>query len=181
MANSDKKNPNYNPNSIHYIDLDLEKFANRLANNVERNTFIQETIDNIRHYLQVDRVVLYYFYREWKGQVTFESLSDGELSIYGSTGADECFNDEYAAMYQHGRVRAMENIELEPIHSCHRDFLRSIQVKANLVAPVLNSRSLWGLLVAHQCKNIRPWLKSDIEVMQKAAITLATAPIIRDS
>ncbi len=181
MANSDKKNPNYNPNIIYYSDPDLEKFANRLANNVERNTFIQETIDNIRGYLQVDRVVLYYFYREWKGQVTFESLSDDKLSIYGSTGADECFNDEYAAMYQHGRVRAMENIELEPIDPCHRDFLRSIQVKANLVVPILNSWRLWGLLVAHQCQDVRSWLKSDIEVMQKAAITLATAPIIRDS
>ncbi|OZH54475.1 hypothetical protein AFK68_10675 [Hydrocoleum sp. CS-953] len=166
---------------MYYSDPDLEKFANRLANNVERNTFIQKNIDNIRQDLQVDRVVLYYFYREWKGQVIFESLSSGKLSIYGSTGADECFNDEYAAMYQHGRVRAMENIELEPIHPCHRDFLRSIQVKANLVVPVLNSRSLWGLLVAHQCQDVRSWSKSDIEVMQKAAISLATAPLIRDS
>ncbi len=180
MANSDNKNSNYNPN-IYYNDPDLENFGNRLANNVERNTFIQETIDNIRHYLQVDRVVLYYFYREWKGQVTFESLSYGELSIYGSTGADECFNDEYAVMYKDGRVRAIENIDLEPIHPCHRDFLHSIQVKANLVVPILNSRRLWGLLIAHQCQDIRSWSKSDIEVMQKGAITLATAPIIRDS
>ena len=180
MANSINKNPDYNPN-ISYSDPDLKNFVNRLANNVERNTFIQETIDNIRHYLQVDRVVLYYFYREWKGQVTFESLSYGDLSIYGSTGADECFNDEYAALYQHGRVRLMENIELEPIHPCHRDFLRSIQVKANLVVPILNSNRLWGLLVAHQCLNIRSWSNSDIEVMQKSALILATVPTIRDS
>ncbi|GGA36078.1 GAF domain-containing protein [Okeania sp. KiyG1] len=109
----------------------------RLAQNVARNTFIQETLDNIRSYIQSERVVLYYFYREWKGQVTFEFLSNGKLSIYGSTGADECFNDEYAAMYQEGRVRAIEGIELEAIHPCHRDFLRSIRVKANLVVPVL--------------------------------------------
>lgn len=180
MANIDNKNPNYNPN-ISHSDPDLENIVNRLANNVERNTFIQKIIDNIRHYLQVDRAVLYYFYREWKGQVTFESLSDGKFSIYGSTGADECFNDEYAAMYQDGRVRAIENIELEPIHPCHRDFLRSIKVRANLVVPILNSRRLWGLLVTHQCQDVRSWSKSDIEVMQKAALTLATAPIIRDS
>ena len=148
---------------------------------MQKNTFIQKTIDDIREYFQVDRVVLYYFYRQWKGQVTFESLSYQQLSIYGSTGADECFNDEYAAMYQDGRVRAIENIELEPIHPCHRDFLRTMQVKANLVVPILNSRRLWGLLVAHQCRDIRSWSKSDIEVMQKAALTLATAPMIRDS
>ncbi len=180
MANSDNKNPNYNPN-ISHSDPDLENIANRLANNVDRNTLIQETIDNIRRYLQADRVVLYYFYRQWKGQVTFESLSDGKFSIYGSTGADECFNHEYAAMYLDGRVRAIENIELEAIDPCHRDFLRSIQVRANLVVPILNSRRLWGLLVTHQCQDTRSWSKSDIELMQKAAIILATAPIIKDS
>ncbi|MGB3512571.1 MAG: GAF domain-containing protein [Microcoleaceae cyanobacterium] len=180
MANNDNKDPNDNPDMFH-SDRDLEKLANRLANNVARNTFIQETIDDIRHYLQVDRIVLYYFYREWKGQVTFESLSHRKFSIYGSTGADECFNDEYAAMYKDGRVRAIENIELEPIHPCHRDFLRSINVKANLVVPVLNSRRLWGLLVAHQCQDVRCWSKFDLQVMQKAAVILATAPAIRDS
>lgn len=176
MANSENKDPN-----MSYSDPDLEKLANRLAKNVARNTFIQETIDDIRQYIQAERVVLYYFYREWKGQVTFESLSDWKLSIYGSTGADECFNDEYAAMYKDGRVRAIENIELEQIHPCHRDFLRSIQVKANLVVPVINSRRLWGLLIAHQCQDVRCWSNFDLGVMKKAAVILATAPAIKDS
>ncbi|NEP04741.1 MULTISPECIES: GAF domain-containing protein [Okeania] len=180
MANSNNKECNNRPNMSH-TDPDLEKLTKRLAQNVARNTFIQETLDNIRGYIRSERVVLYYFYREWKGQVTFESLSDEELSIYGSTGADECFNDEYAAMYQEGRVRVIEDIELEAIHPCHRDFLRSIRVKANLVVPILNSRRLWGLLVAHQCQDARSWSKSDIEIMQKAAVSLATAPAIRDS
>ncbi|MDJ0556338.1 MAG: GAF domain-containing protein, partial [Microcoleaceae cyanobacterium MO_207.B10] len=175
MANTENKNFEDDSHSS-YRDTNLEKLANRLANNVARNTFIQETIDDIREYIQAERVVLYYFYREWKGQVTFESLSDQKLSIYGSTGADECFNDEYAAMYKDGRVRKIENIELEAIHPCHRDFLRSIQVKANLVVPILNSRRLWGLLIAHQCQDVRSWSKLDIEVMQKAALMLATAP-----
>ena len=162
-----------------HTDPELEKLTKRLAQNVARNTFIQETLDNIRGYIQAERIVLYHFYRQWKGQVTFESLSNEELSIYGSTGADKCFNDEYAAMYQEGRIRAIKDIELEVIHPCHRDFLRNIKVKANLVVPVLNSRRLWGLLVAHQCHNARSWSKLDIEIMQKAAVTLATAPAIR--
>ena len=180
MTNSNKNNCNNNRNMYH-SDSELEKLANRLANNVDRNTMIQKSLDEIREKLQVDRIVLYYFYRKWKGQVTFESLSDRELSIYGSTGADECFNDEYAAMYKEGRVRAIENIELEPIHHCHRDFLRSIKVQANLVVPVLNSQRLWGLLVAHQCSDVRSWPKLDIEVMQETAVFLATAPAISNS
>jgi GAF domain-containing protein len=162
-------------------DLGLQRITNRLADTLTRDVLVQTTVNNLRNSLQVDRVVLYYFYREWEGRVTFESLSDRKFSIFGTTGPDECFNGEYAAMYEAGRVKAIPDIEIEPIQACHRDFLRNIQVRANLVVPILNSRRLWGLLVAHQCQDTRSWSSSDIETMQKGAKTLATTPSIEDS
>lgn len=161
-------------------DSSLPKIADRLYRSLKKDTVVQTTADYLRDFLQIDRVVLYYFYRQWKGQVTFESLSSEELSIFGCTGADDCFNDEYAAMYLAGRVRAISDIEAELIHPCHRNFLRSIQVRANLVVPILSINGLWGLLVAHHCRNTRLWLPTDIEAMQKAAATLAEAAAIRD-
>lgn len=145
---------------------------------MQRDSLVRQTTKQLRESLQVDRVVLYYFYNQWEGQVTFESLSADKFSILGSTGPDACFNDEYAAMYLAGRTRIINDIELEPIHTCHRDFLRSIQVRANLVVPVLISRGLWGLLVAHHCQSSRSWSLSDIQLMQKSAQTLATAPCL---
>jgi len=162
-------------------DIGLQKVIERLASTLNRDSLVQESTTDLRDFLQVDRVVLYYFYREWEGRVTFESLSKKKFSIFGSTGPDECFNGEYAAMYEAGRVRAIADIEIEPIQACHRDFLRSMQVRANLVVPVLNNRRLWGLLVAHHCQDTRSWSPSDIEAMQKAAETLAMAPSIQDS
>lgn len=162
-------------------DIGLQKVIDRLSSTLNRDSLVQETTTDLRDFFQVDRVVLYYFYREWEGRVTFESLSKKKFSIFGSTGPDECFNGEYAAMYEAGRVRAIADIELEPIQACHRDFLRSMQVRANLVVPVLNNRRLWGLLVAHHCQDTRSWSPSDIEAMQKAAETLAMAPSIQDS
>jgi len=161
-------------------DIGLQKVIDRLASTLNRDSLVQETTTDLRDFLQVDRVVLYYFYREWEGRVTFESLSKNKFSIFGSTGPDECFNGEYAAMYEAGRVRAIADIEIEPIQACHRDFLRSMQVRANLVVPVLNNRRLWGLLVAHHCQDTRSWSPSDIEAMQKAAETLAMAPSIQN-
>jgi len=77
----------------------LQRVLDRLAGNIERDNLVQQTADQVRDALEVDRVVLYYFYRQWKGQVTFESLSSDRFSIYGSTGPDECFNGDYARMY----------------------------------------------------------------------------------
>lgn len=158
----------------------LQKILDNLSNTLIRDTLVQETTNQLRELLQVDRVFLYYFYREWEGRVTYESLSSSRYSIFGERGPDECFKGEYAAMYEAGRVRGIADIEREPMEECHRNYLRSLQVRANLVVPILNGSRLWGLLIAHQCRDTRFWSLTDIEAVQKAAETLGKAPSIRE-
>lgn len=168
--------PDFNLNQVFdpCSDPGLQIFVERLKTKEKRDLLVQETLDRLQKTLQVNRVVLYYFYHRWKGQVTFEALSHPQWSIYGSMGADECFNDQYAALYIAGRTRSMSDIEVEPIHSCHRDFLRSLKVRANLVVPILlANKELWGLLVAHHCESSRSWLSSELELLQDTAQTLA--------
>ncbi|KYC44082.1 hypothetical protein WA1_02775 [Scytonema hofmannii PCC 7110] len=171
-------NPKPNPNTKVHRDRGLQRVLQRLIRTMERDTLVIQTTNRLRESLQVDRVALYYFYHQWHGQVTFEAISSEEFSILGSTGPDECFNSEYAALYLAGRIRAIPDIESESIATCHRDFLRSLRVRANLVAPVLTSKGLWGLLVAHHCQAPRQWSPSDIVLIQAQAKVLATAPCI---
>ena len=170
----------FNQSSDRY-EQGLQQLLDRLVRTMQRDELVRETTNQLRESLQVNRVVLYYFYGWWQGQVTFESLSSKEFSILGSTGPDDCFNDEYAALYLAGRTRAIADIQLEPMESCHRDFLSNMQVRANLVVPILIKRGLWGLLAAHHCESPHDWSPSDIQMMQIGAQTLATAPYILES
>jgi GAF domain-containing protein len=162
-------------------DPSLQSIFDRLSRDLARDTLIQTTTDRLRKTLNADRLVLYYFYYEWSGRVTFESLSDPKFSILGASGPDECFNGEYAKLYEDGRVRAITDIEAEPIQPCHRDLLRELNVKANLVVPVLIDRGLWGLLVAHQCQTTYAWSPAEIMAMQAGAKKLAVSDRIRNS
>jgi GAF domain-containing protein len=162
-------------------DSSLQSIFDRLSRDLARDILIQTTTDELRQMLKADRIVLYYFYYEWSGRVTFESLSDLKFSILGSSGPDECFNTEYAKLYEDGRIRAIPDIESEPIQSCHRDLLRELQVKANLVVPILIDRGLWGLLVAHQCESVHAWTPTEIAAMQAGAKKLAISDSIRNS
>ncbi len=162
-------------------DPSLQTIFDRLSRDLARDSLIQTTTDELRKTLNADRLVLYYFYYEWAGRVTFESLSDPKFSILGMSGPDECFNGEYAKLYEDGRVRAITDIESEPIQPCHRDLLREMHVKANLVVPVLIDRGLWGLLVAHQCQSIYPWSSAEINAMQTGATRLAMSESIKNS
>ena len=159
-------------------DTGIEKLLIRLSRNLAEDKLVQSVTDNLRKKLNVDRVVLYYFYRQWEGRVTFESLSSNNYSILGSTGPDDCFTSEYAALYQNGRINAIANIDTAPITECHRDFLQTIQVKANLVVPILTTAGLWGLLVAHHCQNPVDWSEDQAQAMQTGAEILVQSETI---
>lgn len=158
-----------------------QQFIQRLIQCLDRDILVQQTVKELRNTLQVDRVVLYYFYRRWKGQVIFEALSEPKFSIMGSMGPDECFNGEYAAWYEAGRVRAINDLETEAIAVCHRDFLRDLEVRANLAVPLLGSQGLWGLLIAHHCQSSKLWTLSEIEAMKTAAVRLEQSQTLLSS
>ncbi|MBD1911235.1 MULTISPECIES: GAF domain-containing protein [unclassified Leptolyngbya] len=168
-----------NPELVEPYHRSLKRVLDRLSSSLSRDALVQQMTHSLQNSFQVDRVVLYYFYRHWEGRVTFEALSSEEYSIIGCTGPDQCFNGEYAALYLGGRVRAIADIETEPIQDCHRGYLRSMRVRANLVAPIVTNQGLWGLLLAHHCQSVRPWSEADKELIRKAAGAIATAPSIQ--
>lgn len=157
----------------------LARLAGRLSNKLSQDALVIRVTDDLRNALNIDRVALYYFYNNWKGQVTFESLGHPSFSIIGMTGASECFNAEYAQMYLEGRAQITPDVSQAKIGDCHREFLDEIQVKANLVVGVLTEQGLWGLLAAHHCTAPRAWSAADIATMRAGAQELATAPSIR--
>jgi light-regulated signal transduction histidine kinase (bacteriophytochrome) len=75
----------FDPSSNRHHERGLQRVLDRLRKTIERDALVRQTTNQLRELLQVDRVVLYYFYSQWEGQVTFESLSNEELSILGST------------------------------------------------------------------------------------------------
>ncbi|KAM3101397.1 GAF domain-containing protein [Phormidesmis sp. 146-12] len=173
-----EENSSFNLDRLPSDDRSLTRIMTRITGVLERDDLVRQTVQQLRTDLETDRLVLYYFYRQWKGRVTFESLSSDRYSILGETGPDECFNGDYAAMYEAGRVQAIADIEIESIAECHKDFLRGMNVRANLVVPVVTAKGLWGLLVAHHCRSPRDWSPFDIQQMQKSAEKLATAKSI---
>ena len=61
-------------------DPGLKRLLQRLTNSLAEDDLVQGVTDSLRKQLNVDRVVLYYFYRQWSGRVTFESLSSNKYS-----------------------------------------------------------------------------------------------------
>ncbi len=147
----------------------------RIRQSLELDEILQTTAAEVRQLFEVDRVLIYQFEPDWSGLVAVESLAEGCMSILGFHVMDTCFQSTHAAYYQQGNTRAIEDIETAGLSPCHVDLLRSLQIRANLVVPILQQGCLWGLLIAHQCRQPRQWQQSEINLFNQLAGQAAIA------
>jgi hypothetical protein len=136
----------------------------RIRQSLHLEEILQTTADEVRQLFEVDRVLIYQFKPDWSGFVAVESVAEGCLSILGFHVLDTCFQANQGTYYQQGHTKATEDIENAELTSCHLDLLQSLQIRANLVVPILQKERLWGLLIAHQCRNTRQWQQSEINL-----------------
>jgi diguanylate cyclase (GGDEF)-like protein len=147
----------------------------RIRQSLNLDEILQTTADELRQLFEVDRVLIYQFEQDWSGSVAVESVAPGCMSILGFHIIDTCFQSTHATYYQQGNSRAMADIENAGLSACHLEMLQSLQIRANLVVPILQKECLWGLLIAHQCSNTRLWQQSEINLFNQLASQAAIA------
>ncbi len=153
----------------------------------EFSSVLQVLTDDIRQFLNVDRVVVYQFQEDSVGRIITESVTQPKLSLLNKNIEDQCFNENYIALYQAGRIRAIDDIETSDLQDCHKDFLRGLNVRGNLVLPILwdptttlesdkkSPLKLWGLLIAHACDQPHSWCDFEIDVLQQLSLQFGIA------
>ncbi|MBP0000417.1 MAG: GAF domain-containing protein [Cyanobacteria bacterium SID2] len=161
----------------------LHLVTNQLRNTLDADTILKTAVRGARRLLNTDRAVIYQFYENWHGRVVVEDVIDPWISVLGDMGADNCFSGEYAQLYREGRVRAIDDVTRDPgLDRCHAAFLQNLQVRANLIVPILirqqpetEASHLWGLLVAHHCRAPRRWKSRESQLMTQLSDRISIA------
>ena len=150
-----------------YLVADIFKQLRKIEHEKE---LFQVGVEIVYQTLQCDRAVVYSLQSDSYCKVIAEAVTPGYAQILGKVIEDSCFQDGYEEKYQKGRIRAIADIYKAELSACHLENLEKIQVKANLVAPLINEDgSLMGLLVTHQCGQTRQWQQSEIELLLEIA------------
>ena len=132
---------------------------------------LQAGVNIVYQALKCDRTVVYSLQDNAYCKIIAEALTPGYTQTLGLTIQDPCFEAGYIEKYSRGRVRAVSNIQESGISPCHIETLAKIDVKSNLVVPIVRrDNSLYGLLVMHQCSRTREWQQQEVEfVLQVSA------------
>ncbi|KAF3889660.1 MULTISPECIES: MHYT domain-containing protein [Nostocales] len=135
---------------------------------------LNTAVNEIRQALDIDRVIIYRFKPDWSGTIVAESVTRTWMRTIGKTLNDP-MNEHCRELYKNGRVRATNNIYEAGFTDCHREILENLQVKANVVAPIVINDALVGLLCAHQCSGFRKWQQSEVDLFGQLAIQVSIA------
>jgi methyl-accepting chemotaxis protein/putative methionine-R-sulfoxide reductase with GAF domain len=139
----------------------------------ELNPYLNKILTLIRHKLQVDRMVIYRLNEDGSGQIISESVAGGFSKAIDEEINDPCIPKQLLEAYQKNRIVPTSNIFETNYHSDHIALLERLQVKANLVVPILKGNELFGLLVAHHCLNFHNWETSEIDLLKKYAFNIS--------
>jgi PAS domain S-box-containing protein len=156
-----------------------EQLVGAMQERIRRTLNLKEVlttaVEEVRQFLQTDRTVIYRFNPDWSGAIEVESVGEGWMALLGLDIQDNCFAQSYVFQYQKGRIRAIEDIHNAGLKQCHINLLSELEIKANLVVPLLQGETLWGLLIAHHCSGSRAWKACEIECLRQLSVQLAIA------
>jgi|SRR5579883_3009377 len=147
----------------------------RIRTSLNEEDVLKTTVEEVRKALSTDRVLVYGFDSDWYGTVIAESVLPGFPKALRARIKDPCFAQGYVDKYQAGRVQAINNIYEAGLTDCHISQLEPFAVKANLVAPILKDDKLFGLLIAHQCSDVRDWQRLEIDWFAQIATQVGFA------
>lgn len=153
----------------------LATIALRIRESLNADEILQTSVDEVRRFLDTDRVLIYRFNPDFSGTVVVESVAPGWQPALGSTVTDTCFGKTYAPLYLEGRIQVVEDIYTAGLTQCHINILALFDVRANLVVPILQGEHLWGLLCAYHCSGPRLWQAFEVDLLKQLATHIAIA------
>ncbi|MFB2923089.1 PAS domain S-box protein [Aerosakkonema funiforme] len=151
----------------------LRSIASRIRQSLKLEDILNSTVTEVRQILKCDRVMIYHFLPNMDGRVVAESVDFGWTAAIESQIEDTCFIDGGVTKYIQGKQWACHNIYTANLTPCHLELLENLQVKSNLVVPILIADNLWGLLIAHQCSHPREWQTFELELLDQLSVQIA--------
>lgn len=147
----------------------------RIRQTLDLQEILQTTVNEVRQFLQIERVIVYQFASDWSGSAIVESVGTGWDTMLTTEQIYHPCSDSFIKHFQQGLVIANADIYNAEIDDLHIQLLESLQIMANLVVPIFKGDRLWGLLIAHHCSEPRIWQTSEIDLVKQLANQVSIA------
>ena len=153
----------------------IRRMQERIRISLNLEEILNKVVEEVRAFLQVERVAIYQISPGVKGRFVVESVIPGCASVLNCSIESPCFEKDYVETYQQGRISAIDDIQYANLVDSDIEQLAKIEIRALLLVPIVFNNQLWGLLCVHQCTAPRHWEPFEIDSIQQLATQVAIA------
>lgn len=190
-------------------DALINRITHQIRQSLELEEILKATAEEIRSFLETDRVKVYRFDPEGHGTVVAEARGGERLpSLLGLTFPAGDIPEEARRLFRLAQARVIVDVEAQsrsisqpeswglsarvplgeplqrPVDPCHVHYLKSMGVASSLVVPLMHHQELWGLLVSHHAEP-RPYSQEELQVVQlladQVSIAIAQAELLEQA
>ncbi|HBB36223.1 MAG TPA: histidine kinase [Cyanobacteria bacterium UBA9273] len=181
--------------------VDREKaiaaIIDKIRRSLDLDTIFQTTAQEVRHLIKADRVAIYRFNPDWRGEFVVDSVAPGWVSLLQKQqyNPELCQNlskctlkslaipplgeiipDVTGGQYSRGELfRVVDDIYQAGFSPCYLNVLKSYQARAYAIVAIYHGQTLWGLLAAYQNSGPRHWEDSDVNFLVQIGTQLGVA------
>ncbi len=157
----------------------ISEMSSRIHKHCNLEDVLNITAQELREFIKADRVAVYQFNPDMSGSIVSENVGASWKPTLNVLFEDTCFRENLREDYCNGKIFVANDIYSANLQDCHIQLLESFQVRANLVLPIRlfkdNKQFLWGLLIIHQCSDLRVWTELEIQLVQRISVQLELA------
>lgn len=154
----------------------VREIAQRIRSLLDLDNILEQTVILVREFIAADRTIILRCTPDISGKVVQEACVEGYPTMLGWSLRDPwTVQEKFLAQYRRGRGLAVENIYQQGLTESQLLFLEYFKIQAEIIVPLLQGQTLWGLLIAHQCSHPRPWRNSDLQLLQTLATQVGIA------
>ncbi len=138
---------------------------------------LSRILEIARENIDCDRLVVYRFVANLKGIIVAEAtVRNSTLTSSRTVGlSDPCIPADTIEAYKQGKVLATYDVFNAGFDPAHVELMRKLQIKSNLIVPILRGGEVDGLLIAHACEQQREWQTDEIDQLKDWAKDLGLA------
>ena len=153
----------------------LSRISLTIRQSLDISVILDTTVQEVREFLKVDRVLIYHFDGDLDGTIVAESIGSSFASWMNSYAWELCLGNGLKEDYQKGKIVINDDIPNSNMSDYYKELMAQFKVSANLIVPILEHDRLWGLLIAHQCNEPRHWRLFEVDFLTELGTQVGIA------
>ena len=152
----------------------LSELIHHIRQSLKLDEILTISVEEIRHLLQVDQVLVFQFDSDWSGKVVAESINSTGFSLLDQTFDSAPWMQCWQAVFDQGQTNSDAKV-YRNLQVNYAELLATSQIQASLSFPIFHSDTVWGIAVAHHYFTPHSWAEWEVGFLQQCTAQLAIA------